>query len=73
MTSPERSIKHSNCILEYTLKKHQLRRHMKKGRAKCDYQNCLKKLKVGDRIVRKASPGKNRIFHKRCAQVLNII
>ena len=71
--SLERSIKHSGQLLEYTLKDHHLRRHINKGRARCDYQNCLKILKVGDRIVRRASPGKIRLFHKKCAQVLNII
>lgn len=70
----ERSIKHSRFLLEYTLSERYLKMHKNKGRGKCDYAKCNKTLKVGDRIVRKFSSRSNtRLFHKRCAQELNII
>lgn len=74
MSERELSIQHSKFMLEYTLNERYLRRHKKLGRAKCSYQGCGEDLKVGDRIVRKfSSRSKTRLFHKRCAQLLNLI
>ena len=73
--SPEPSIKHSRRILEYTLDQRMFDFHSKKGRGNCENQRCGEPLKVGDRIVRHYGHygGKCRLFHKKCAQELNII
>lgn len=74
MTSPERSIKHSKFLLEYTINDRIIRRHEKNGPVVCSDQHCGEPLKVGDRVIRKwGTRSKSRLFHKRCAEKLNIL
>ena len=68
------SVKHSRRILEYTINEKFLNMHSRNGRGRCGSQRCNKSIKVGDRIVRfYPGTGNTRLFHKKCAQELNII
>lgn len=68
------SIKYSRRVMEYTINARLLKRHKNQGRGICGSDRCDESIKVGDRIVRLYN-GRNmtRLFHKRCAEELNII
>ena len=59
--------------MEYNISKNKLSYHNGKGRVKCAHVNCHEYLRIGDRIVRHYGSTETRLFHKRCAQELNII
>jgi hypothetical protein len=51
---------------EYTLGAWLYTKLKNKGQLVCCYCNCLKALKLGDRIVSKTRRGKARRYHKDC-------
>lgn len=71
------AIYHSRRCIEYTMKQGRLTFHTNKGQNRCSHPECGGLLKVGDRVVRKQKGGRyssgTRIYHKACAEVLNII
>ena len=68
------SVKHSRRVMEYTISARLLKRHKNQGRGICGSDWCDESIKVGDRIVRLYNGrNMNRLFHKKCAQELNII
>lgn len=68
------SVKYSLRVLEYTLNARLLTRYRNKGADRCALDRCNEPIKVGDRIVRQYRGNRSsRLFHKKCAQELNII
>ena len=76
MRDPEElnSVKYTQRVMEYTVSARLLRFHKKFGRGICGSERCELPIEVGDRIVRYYTGRVNtRLFHKKCAQELNII
>ena len=68
------SVKHSRRVMEYTINARLLKRYKNKGCDRCALDRCNEPIKVGDRIVRQYNGrSSTRLFHKKCAQELNII
>ena len=73
-TSKLNSVKYSRRVMEYTINERLLKRHKRAGRGFCGSDRCGMPIKVGERIVRfYTGRARTRLFHKKCAQELNII
>lgn len=69
----EPSIHYSKRVVEYTLTVSKHSYHKNRKTAQCAHMKCGLPLNVGDRVVRKYAPEKSRLYHKACAEELNII
>ena len=73
-TNKLNSVKYSRRVMEYTVNARLLTRYQNKGVDICALDRCHERIKVGDRIVRQYNGrSSTRLFHKKCAQELNII
>ena len=73
-TEKLKSVRYSRRVMEYTINARLLKRHNNRGVRICGSDRCDKPIKVGDRIVRCYNGrSSTRLFHKKCAQELNII
>jgi len=67
-----KAVHHTQRCLEYTMNLSRLKIHVPKNQHLCE--ECGIAIEVDDRIVRTYSAsGKTRLFHKACAEELNII